>query len=366
MTWRGICRRPTVAAWTLFAALVATGCDGCGDDDDDSPGGNGGNGGNGGEDGEGANNNGGNGGNGAGGDGGGGAPPLLPEFNDIADGRTPFDATPSPDGQTTYFTGDDPTDGPGVFKVASTGGAVSTVAAGSPFAAPFGISTSADGDKLYIADPAADEEGDDRGAIFSLASAGGAALVIDGTTGRTPTSLDVVEESGVDQIYFAGRNDDNEAVIYKIPATGGTATEVAAGGSIQDPSGIAVSNTGEIYFVDTISTTHARSRIMKIASGESTPTLFLDNLNVGYPAGLAFTKDEETLWLSGYDSASLTSAILQIAVDDQAVTVYIGDADTDISAFYEPAGLHRSRDVDVFSFVDSKAGGSGTVFAAQN
>lgn len=360
MTWRGICR-PAAAAWTLFAVLVATGCDGCDDDDDDV----GGSGGNGGDGGQGADNpNGGNGGNG--GDGGGGAPPLLPEFNDIAEGRTPFDATPSPDGQTTYFTGDDPTAGPGVFKVASTGGAVTTVAAGAPFAAPFGISTSADGAKLYIADPGADEDGDDRGAIFELSSTGGAPLIIDGTKGRTATSLDVVEESGVDQIYFAGRNDDGEAVIFKIPATGGTATEVAAGGNIQDPSGIAVSNTGEIYFVDTISSTHSRSRIMRIASGSSTPTLFLDNLNVGYPAGLAFTQDENTLWLSGYDSATLTSAILQIAVDDQAVTVYTGDADTDISGFFEPAGLHRSRDADVFSFVDSKAGGSGTVFAAQN
>lgn len=364
MTWRGICRRPPssvrAAALTLFAVLVATGC---GDDDDDSPAG--GNGGNGGEDGQGANNPDGGGGNG-GGEGGGGAPPLLPEFNDIADGRTPFDATPSPDGQITYFTGDDPTEGPGVFTVASTGGAVSTVAAGAPFAAPFGISTSTDGAKLYIADPAADEDGDDRGAIFELASAGGAALIIDGTTGRTPTALDVVEESGADQIYFAGRNDDNEAVIYKIPATGGTATVVASGGNIQDPSGIAVSNTGEIYFVDTIASTHSRSRIMKIASGESTPTLFVDNLNVGYPAGLALTLDENTLWLSGYDAATLTSAILQIGVEEPTVTVYIGDADTDISAFYEPAGLHRSKAADVFSFVDSKAGGSGTVFAAQN
>ena len=43
-------------------------------------------------------------------------------------------------------------------------------------------------------------------------------------------------------------------------------------------------------------------------------------------------------------------------------SMFKGDADTDITKFQEPAGLHRARNKDVFSWADSTAGKSGTVF----
>jgi hypothetical protein len=35
---------------------------------------------------------------------------------------------------------------------------------------------------------------------------------------------------------------------------------------------------------------------------------------------------------------------------------------TGLDGLDEPGGMHRAKDVDVFAFVDSKAGGTGQVF----
>src|SRR5690242_12464530 len=82
----------------------------------------------------------------------GGAPATqqaeLPLLNGVVDtvtqvaaakGWTPLDSVPAPDAQTVYFTANG-SSGPAVYKVASAGGSVTTLASGAPLSAPWGLS----------------------------------------------------------------------------------------------------------------------------------------------------------------------------------------------------------------------------------
>jgi len=371
MTWERS-PQPTAAAWTVLAVLAAVGC---GDDTTDGGGGNGG--GNGGEPqgGNGGEPQGGDGGNGGepqggnGGDGGGGGPPTcsLDGFNDVAEGNTPFDATPSPDGCTIYFTAyDAAAEQAGVYSTDADGGSgVIALEEGGELVSPFGIATNADGDTLYIADPAADEDDSDRGLVFSLPSSGGTLAAVAGSAGLSPRSLEVRTEGGADQIYFTGRTAAGLPAVYKLAGAGGTAAALFTGETSSDFSGITLASNGDVYFVDTSGTTSGAARIMLLesGSGDATP-LALEDLRVGYPAGLAITLDDQTLWLSGLDPATLTDVVFQIDVDTLTIVRNTGDPDT-LTNFSESAGLHRAKNIDIFAWADSRAGAGGTVFAIQ-
>ncbi len=351
------CRGPTGALGYLLLVGLALGCG------DDEPAGGGGNGGEGGQPTGGAPQGGGGAGAGGGGAQGGGGGVMLEEFNDVASGRTPFDATPNQDGSVIFFTGEDPAQGAGVFQVPSTGGTVAAVATGDPFVAPFGIATATAGDLLYVADPAADEPGDDRGLIISVNATNGETNTL--VTGFSPLALEVFDQSGEDTIYFTGRNLSGEAGVFTVGDGGGAVTEVVAGAPIVDASGIAISSVGDVYFVDTVGSGARTGRVLLLELGAGPPVVLVDNLSVGYPAGLALSLDNTELWVSGLDTTTGTDVLLRVDVATQAVTSYTGDADTSIATFEEAAGIHRAKNADIFSFVDSRAGGTGTVFALQ-
>src|SRR5438045_1837589 len=80
----------------------------------------------------------------------------------------------------------------------------SPLAALAALVAAVGIAMTTAGVQLYIADPAAQTTAD-RVQIFSLGIAAGSSPVgIGGTDGYVPRGLDVVKESGADQLYFTG------------------------------------------------------------------------------------------------------------------------------------------------------------------
>jgi len=296
--------------------------------------------------------------------GGGGGSPIDAKIDPAAQGNTPFDATPDPDGTTIYFTAVDPAKGAGVFKVAAAGGAVSEVKVGDPFVAPFGIAIGNDGKQLYVADPASesgDTVDDDGGQIFVLPTAGGTPTSLSGTAGLTPRGVEVVKEGSGDVVYFTGR-DDSGAGVFKVPASGGTAKPVVSGDPFVDPTGVAIASTGDVYVADTVSAATHKASIFKITAGETTAKALIENLEVGYPAGVALTADDSTLFVSGLDPVTLTDVVIVVDLGTGMQSTYIGDADTDISAFSEPAGLHRAKNKDVFSWADSKANTGGTVF----
>jgi hypothetical protein len=114
----------------------------------------------------------------------------------------PLDATPSPDGKTVYFIAVATADRmPAIWKANASGGGVTKLFSGDPLASPVGITVSADGNTLYIADPTAATGDTDTGKIFSLASAGGTPAAVANTDGFAPRGVEMLGND----LYFTGR-----------------------------------------------------------------------------------------------------------------------------------------------------------------
>jgi DNA-binding beta-propeller fold protein YncE len=297
---------------------------------------------------------------GGGGSGGSGVSSLKPG----ADANSAFDATPSPDGKDIYYTAvDAKTRLPGVYTAPADGShlAGSPVHEGDPFVAPFGIAISTDGSTLYVADSGATASKKDRGVIFSLSAGGGNPSEVSGTELYRPRSLDVVNESGKDEIYFTGHDKtDGQPGVFKVPASGGAVTAVVKGHGLVDPSGIAVAPDGKIYVADAVGASTHDATILEFTG--STPSTFAPDIRVGYPCGVALSKNGETLLVSALDPQTMTDLLLLIDVATKTQTKFSKGIDT----FTESAGLHRAHDAELFAWADSKAGpAGGRVFVVQ-
>jgi hypothetical protein len=270
--------------------------------------------------------------------------------------KSPFDATPDPTGKNVYFTAIG-AHGAGVFKVAAKGGPVSEVYAGLPFVSPFSIAISTDGSQLFVADIGAQTTKTDGGAIFTLPVAGGTPTDIGDTGGMLPHGVEV---SG-DTLFFTGASSKGVPGLFKVSVSGGAVSTIAAGAPFKDPSGIAIASSGDIYVVDTVSAGALGARILKVPASGS-PSVYLDNIAVGYPAGIVFNQAESQLLVSALDTAKGTDAVLVIDVASRDVTEFT----TGIDTFVEPAGLHRAHGANVFAWADSTADKAGTVYVITN
>lgn len=280
-----------------------------------------------------------------------------------ADGHRPFDATPSPDGAQVYFTADG-ANGLGVYKAPADGSAPTPVAVypaaidpANPFAAPFGIAVSSDGKTIFVADPAAGTT--DRGAMYAVPAAGGTPTLISGTDGLVPRGIDVVAVGGLDTLFFSGTDAKGKPGIFSVPATGGNVTVVSVGAPLHDPAGLSVAKDGAIYVVDTIASGSNTAQILVIPQG-GMPKVLLDSLRVGYPAGVAISTDDKTLYVSGFNPQDLTDRFLVV---DIATAKATESFKAELGTFTESGGLHRAKTSDIFALVDSSAGPkAGKVF----
>jgi sugar lactone lactonase YvrE len=284
-----------------------------------------------------------------------------------AEANSPFDATPSPDGKTVYFTAVDPAESSaGVFKVAATGGAITPLHVGSPLSGPVGITTSSDGQKLLIADVAAewtDGGGNsfDTGQIFSLSVAGGAPSAVPGTSGMQPRGLELRNANGADEVVFSGVDAQSGAPnVFKIASAGGTAMALAPADALSDPSGIAIAQNGDVYVADSTGANTRLASVLLVKGG--TATAIASDLPVGYPVGIALTMDDSALFVSGLDPATLTDVVYRIDIATKAQSRFTGSGSIDISKFEESAGLHRAKNANVFAWADSRANTAGTVY----
>jgi hypothetical protein len=266
---------------------------------------------------------------------------------------TPFDSTPDPTGQTVYFTGLDPDGASGIFSVKAAGSATPTkLFAGAPLSSPFGIAISDDGTTLYVADLGADN-GTDQGGIFSLSVSAGTPTLLAGTDAYLPRSLEVVGGT----LYFTGIDKANgSAGVFSMPVAGGTVTTVAEGAPFVDPSGVTADGTGTVYVLDAVGSGPGTGVVIKVASGGA--AVLGSPLSVGYPAGITLSGDGMTLLASSL-GASGADQVLSIEVGSGASTAHTTGA---IGSNYEAAGLHRSHRACAYSWVDSAAGGTGTVY----
>lgn len=314
---------------------------------------------------------GGGGGGGQGGAGGGASAPgaINPAAQDVGN---PFDATPDPDGKFIYFTASDPAVGAGVYKTTAEGGASTPVYVGDPFIGPFGIAINSAGTQLFIADPASESgmaDADDSGQIFVVSPSGGDPTTLMGTQGLRPRALEVFNDGQADIVYFSGRDLAGVPGVFKIAAGGGSATPVVTGDPFVDPSGIVLAANGDIYVADAVALGTNKATIFKITKGQSVATELLAGIAVGYPVGISLLMDDSMLLVSGLNPDTLTDAVVTVDLATMTMGMYTGDADTDISKYEEPAGLHRAKNKNVFAWADSKAkqdpgaATAGTVFA---
>jgi sugar lactone lactonase YvrE len=281
--------------------------------------------------------------------------PLLGSLTAVANEKSvlsPFDATPDVEGKFVYFTAIG-AEGAGVFKVAASGGPVTTLFAGAPLVSPFSIALSSDGSRLLVADIGAASAKSDGGAIFSLSVGGGTPEDLGGADGMTPRGLEV---SG-GTLYFTGTTKAKVPGVFSMPVGGGAASTIASGGLFHSPSGVAVAKSGDLYVVDTGSAHSADARVLKVSASGSA-SVFVDGLAVGYPAGIVFDMAETTLLVSALDAGKGTDAVLVIDVANGRVTEFTKGIDK----FTEPAGLHRAHGADVFAWADSTANHTGTVY----
>jgi sugar lactone lactonase YvrE len=291
-------------------------------------------------------------------------PTIGPAANDPGI-VTPVDATPSPDGKDIYYIAnakvpDEDNIGsveqPAIFKVAAAGGAITKLFQGDPLVAPFGIAISDDGNTLFIADPAA-QTSEDRsdGRLYTMPSSGGTPSPLAGTDGLAPGGVEVA----LDTVYITGKQ-NGKAGLFKSGLGGGTVTPVAVGDPFSDPSGVTVTKSGDAYVVDTGgSPTQLQSLASVIKVGADGHTeVVVDGLAVGHPAGIALTKDDSQIYVSGFDGTKGTDVVFTVNAATHDISTF---TDT-IGDFAESAGLHRAKNEEVFAWADGHANGTGTVY----
>jgi NHL repeat len=276
---------------------------------------------------------------------------LTPAANDT-NVTSPFDATPDLDGTHVYFTAVGPK-GPGVFTVAASGGPITEVYSGAPFVSPFSIALSDDGGTLFVSDNGVETSDTvDGGVIFSLPAAGGTPSQVAGTAGVYPHGLEV--SNG--QLYFTGSAPDGTPGVFQMPLAGGSPSTVFSGAPFVSPSGVAIAQNGDVYVVDTESGSSGFANIVKVSGGQA--TVLVDGIQVGYPAGVVLVQNESALLLSAYAYGKGTDAVLRVELADNTQK-YIT---TGIDTFFEPAGLHRAKQADIYAWADSIANNTGTVY----
>ena len=265
--------------------------------------------------------------------------------------RSPFDAAPSPDGQTIFFTAQG-SDGAqhALWKINFDGsGAPTELATG--LVAPLGVVVSSDGATVFVGD-GGDEAGvdpDKLGALFSVPANGGARTRITATEGFAIKGLDLVDDTG-DVITFTGR-DPADGAVGVFSLIGGDVSLIAKGAPFSDPSGVARAANGDVYVVDTSGGEDGRGVVFKVTAGVA--TVFASGLKTGFPAGTALNHDEDTLLVSGLDEDN--NALVYVV---DLATGAVDTVNTGLEGNDEAGGLHRSQSGDEFAWC-----GKGTVYA---
>jgi hypothetical protein len=273
--------------------------------------------------------------------------------NDDAIFTTPFDAAPNGAGTNVYFTAYTVDGEPAVFRRAADGsGAIEILHEGLPLAGPFGIAISNDDGDIFIADPAAvvdpmDEGDSTKGQLFRMPIGGGVPTPVMGTAGFEPRGVEVGSD---DTVFFTGKDPMGVPGVFE-----GGGTTVLSGSPFVDPSGIAVATDGRIFVGDT-SEGEGLSRVLLIGTNDEV-TVFIDNLTVGYPVGVALSEDESQLFVSVIDATMNTSSLAIVDVATQDVTLF---ADGGIGTNDDSAGLHRAKLTNTFAWASPTAGAEGT------
>jgi sugar lactone lactonase YvrE len=265
----------------------------------------------------------------------------------------PLDATPSPNGCDLYFTAMTPEGTPAVFRQTGSSGdkasAPARIDQGDLLTSPFSITTSSDGKTIFVADIGASvDEENDGGRVWRLSSEGGTPEAIGEADGLAVRSLTLHKDKAGDMLYFAATGAQGPGV-YRMPAGGGAVEAVAAGEAFADPVGVAVSDRGEIFALDT-GLDEGTGTILRVSNGRAETVAAVED--VGFPAGITVASDGSAVMIS-----TKGAAVRHDLQTGEQAKFQEGIAD-----FIEPAGLHRAVGSEVYAWVDSLANGQGTLF----
>jgi hypothetical protein len=267
-----------------------------------------------------------------------------------ADVSSPYDAAPSADGQTIYFTASG-AQGPAVYKATASGGQASVLFAGAPLVFPSALAVSGDDKTLFVSDPAAEQDTGPLGGIYAIALPSGSPTLIAGSSGFIAAGLAVAGT----KLYVAGRSPGGVAGLYAADTSGGALAPVATGATgatFADPSGIAIRSANEIYVADG---GNGSARVVRVAGG--TATVVLGDLAVGYPAGLALSPDQSSLYVSALDPLAGGDTVLRLDLASSQVD----STSAGIEQYVDAAGLHRAANAPVYAWADTTANNTGTI-----
>jgi len=268
--------------------------------------------------------------------------------------RQPIDAAPSPDGKMIYFaaTGDT---GPAAFSVPAGGGPVATIAQGAPLVKPTGITATADGSHLYVADQqAAAGAPGSGGGILAVATTVGAEgpTLLPGTAGRAPHGLDIVKQGAGDVVAFTGTDPVNGAVgLFQVPVGGGTVATIAEGSPFIAPDSVVMTAKGVAYVSDQ-GAGPGQGQVFRVSEGKITPVL--TGLTLGAPAGVTLVNGDATLLVSSINTTTRSDQVLFVDLATGKATASsqgVGE-NRDSSG-----GLHRALNAPILAWCDVSRSG---------
>lgn len=244
------------------------------------------------------------------------------------------DAAISPDGSVGFFAGRDG-DTAVVARLAADGTPTDLVR-GAPLLSARGL-VAIDASSVYVAD----ETGD---AIYEVGA--GAPRIVDGTSGTHPRA---VELDAAGTLYWVGQDGGAPAVFS---LAGGSRHVVAKDARFTALGGIDVAGDGTVYVTDD------GGSVFEVSG--ATVSVLAAGVTLGDPAGIALTGDDRTVLVSSLDATGHSQVLLLDASTGSRSTF-----DDVIGANTGSGGLHRAQDAtDRFIWCGSTVGngGPGTVF----
>jgi DNA-binding beta-propeller fold protein YncE len=190
-------------------------------------------------------------------------------------------------------------------------------------------------------------------------SSSGATLVT-GTEHTRPRGLAVVQENGVELLYFTGIDpSDDQPAVMKVAAAGGPLTVLAKGSPLVEPVGVTVAADGVVYVTDQAAGGDGLGSVFRIREG--TVETLATRIRTGDPAGIALTLDESLLLVSALatDRDSSIVLVIDLAQGRQGIINQV------IGANIGSGGLHRAQRRNLLAWCGVTSGGEGVVYRVE-
>jgi hypothetical protein len=270
-------------------------------------------------------------------------------------------------GASAYFIAYDGTSGaPEVFR-AMAGMTPSVIVTGAPLDTPLSLAISADDSTIYIADATATAGGTTTaalGAILSVGGEGGTPTVVNIGTGLlSPRAIAISGATGSEVLTFIA-TDSMGAGVFRVATAGGTAARLDTAGTLVDPAALTVSSDGTVYILD------ARGgnlgSLFSLASTGGNPVALptggaIIGLRMRFPAGIALSLDENSLFVSAWDPGNGSGLLTWMAVDGTGPTSPAVYAPTALTGLVSPCGLHRAHSSEIFAVADEMSSSTGAI-----